>query len=149
MNDLMSRMLFGTMIAKKQGLSQNEAFKVGLLSGMDNSQNSFMPLVTAKMMADDKVKIHELQKSGVANQQQTTTNVVSTISQSKPNVVNIEITQEDKDKFWILLNDFLDTYKDQNTFQKNMMKILKPLSESPSSTTTQGKDSTTKKGNTK
>ena len=59
MNDLMTRMLFGTVIAKNRGLSQSEAFKVGLLTGMDNSKNSFMPVVSAKMMADDKIALEK------------------------------------------------------------------------------------------
>jgi hypothetical protein len=61
MNDLMTRMLFGTVIAKNRGLTQSEAFKVGLLTGMDNSKNMFMPVVSAKMMADDKIALEHTQ----------------------------------------------------------------------------------------
>lgn len=63
MNDLMYKMMFGFIIAERQGLERNEAMKIGLLSAMDNSKNPMVPVLSSKLMADDKVEIKTLQAS--------------------------------------------------------------------------------------
>ena len=53
-------MVFGAMIARQSGIEQSEAMKIGLLSAIDNSKNLAVPLLTAKLRADDQVEIQDL-----------------------------------------------------------------------------------------
>jgi hypothetical protein len=60
MNDLVSKTVFGALIAKQRGIEQSEAMKIGLLSAIDNSKNLAVSLLTAKVQADNQAEIQDL-----------------------------------------------------------------------------------------